>query len=155
MYYGFLSSFSLNFIEIFVVFLIFFKNKRLLTGYFNYQLIFVAKSSSRGRRREEKGKEAGNACTRESFSNCPKNETKRSLELHCSNSWISRVRVEGGGESASNFPRLNIESHANPRVSRCFKPSKISSKGKSWRPERLSFREQSEREREDREREGV
>lgn len=134
MYYGFLSPFSLNFIEIFVVFLIFFKNKRLLTGYFNYQLIFVAKSSSRGRRRkEEKGKEAGNACTRESFSNCPKNETKRSLELHCSNSWISRVRVEGEGgrESASNFPRLNIESHANPRVSRCFKPSKISSKGKS------------------------
>lgn len=93
---GFLSPFSLNFIEIFVVFLIFFKNKRLLTGYFNYQLIFVAKSSSRGRRREEKGKEAGNACTRESFSNCPKNETKRSLELHCSNSWISRVRVEEG-----------------------------------------------------------
>lgn len=132
MYHRFLSPFSLNFIEIFVVFLIFLKT-RFLTGYFNYQLIFVAKSSSRGRRREEeKGKEAGNACTRESFSNCPKNETKRSLELHCSNSWISRVRVEeGGGESASNFPRLNIESHANPRVSRCFKPSKISSKGKS------------------------
>lgn len=96
---------------------------QLLVGYFNYHrwptyllqrvLRHLEGGEENGKRGREK--EAGNACTRESFSNCPKNETKRSLELHCSNSWIPEFAWQGG-ESASNFPRLNIESHANPSV---------------------------------------
>lgn len=63
-------------------------------------------SPSRGMRRKERKRggerKRSNACIRESFSNCPKNETKRSLELHCSNS-DSRVRVTRGREG--NRPR--------------------------------------------------
>lgn len=97
---------------------------------------------NRKRRRSEKEKKRGrnNACIRETFSNCPQNETRRSLELHCSNS-DSRVRVtrrEGRRGSSSNFPWLNIESHATALT------LQNSSKGKSWRSERLSFGEQSE-----------
>lgn len=97
---------------------------------------------NRKRRRSEKEKKRGrnNACIRETFSNCPQNETRRSMELHCSNS-DSRVRVtrrEGRRGSSSNFPWLNIESHATALT------LQNSSKGKSWRSERLSFGEQSE-----------